>query len=67
MIHKEYGKNKVKFGVKSVDVIKNDIAIVKLGWSITYTDNIKPVCLPAGHMRFTEMVDVSGFGKFTYF
>lgn len=52
---------------KNEKITKNDIAIVKLGWSITYTDNIKPVCLPAGHMRFTEMVDVSGFGKFTYF
>lgn len=66
LIHKEYDKNKVKFGVKSVDVIKNDIAIVKLGWSITYTDNIKPVCLPTKDNRFTK-VEVSGFGKFIYF
>lgn len=63
-IHDDYGKSEIPSGNNMVTTTKNDIAIIKLGWPISYTHNVKPVCLPTTNdgLPFTA-VEVSGFGK----
>ena len=62
VLHNDYSESFDIVDFKKVKTTKNDIALVKLGWSIRYTNNIKPVCFPMNDPLFTK-IEVSGFGK----
>lgn len=62
--HKNFKVERRVIESSFVTITKNDIAIVKLDWSISYTNNVKPVCLPiTENLPTFANVEVSGFGK----
>lgn len=62
--HDEYKKSSRIINNSAVTFTLNDIAIVKLLWSIRYSYAVKPVCIPTNDSfpLFNE-VEVSGFGN----
>lgn len=64
MLHHDYSEDTVIAGLEKVKKTKNDIAVVKLAWSISYSNNIKPVCLSkSDDIPQGTKIEVSGFGK----
>ncbi|KAK1170015.1 coagulation factor VII-like, partial [Acipenser oxyrinchus oxyrinchus] len=54
----------------SVNIIDNDIALLKLKTAITYNDYVMPICLPDWHLAVHELASikfstVSGWGQYS--
>lgn len=66
-VHNEFENKKEIIGTASVAITTNDIAIVKLAWSISYTNVMKPVCLTAiDNFPLFTSIEISGFGKMIF-
>lgn len=61
--HPKYDLKENNINNINVVTTKNDIALAKLKWKITFTHLIKPIDLPTRKMNLNEKIDFSGFGK----
>ena len=48
----------------NLNIVSNDIALLKVSWSFSYKREIKPICLPTKDETGPTVIELVGFGKF---
>ncbi|MGH0120242.1 UNVERIFIED_CONTAM: hypothetical protein FKN15_056567 [Acipenser sinensis] len=66
----KYVAEKIVHEDYSVNIIDNDIALLKMKTAITYKDYVMPICLPDWHLAVHELASikfstVSGWGQYS--